>query len=85
MIPIENGIDLRRAKKLARELGIQVENVRRTGEVRFSHPDHPPVTHNNRKKVASRPLVLLLRRVQSDIEAANDNTAFDHDLDEGAA
>lgn len=85
MIQIENGVSLRKAKKLAKKFGIAVEKVRGTGEVRFSHPDYPPVTHNNRKKVASRALVCLLRKVQGDMEGANDNVAFERASDEDAA
>lgn len=48
----------------ARRLGISVENVRRTGEVRFISPlpDEPPVTMNNRRKDGTRAVERMLDR-----------------------
>lgn len=65
MIP--NGMSLRDAKKLAERLGVEITHVRRTGEMRF-RACGLTVTHNNRRKDASRALVSLLRRKQ---EGAN--------------
>jgi hypothetical protein len=58
-----HGMSLREAKRRCRALGILCELVRRTGEVRFSHPGFPPVTHSNHRPTASRALVNLLRDV----------------------
>jgi len=57
------GMSLRVAKKLARELGVKVECIRRTGELRFVYGDKR-VVHNARRKGASRTLTCMLRQVQ---------------------
>lgn len=59
---IPQGLSLRDACQLARRLGVRVEHIRRTGELRFSVPGVPSVKHNARRKDSSRRLVTLLRR-----------------------
>lgn len=48
----------------AKRLGIEVEPVRRTGEIRFRSPltGDPPVTLNNRRDDASRAVEKLIDR-----------------------
>lgn len=60
---MENGINLLHALRAARALGVRVEHVRKSGELRLSHPlvlDR--VRCNGRKKDASRHTVGYLRR-----------------------
>ena len=58
-----NGMNLREAIRVARDLGIAVEDVRRTGEIRFRARGMAPVVQNARRKDATRAVVRLLRRV----------------------
>jgi hypothetical protein len=58
-----NGMSLREAKKLAKELGVTVSTIKGTGEVRFVYPGLPAVKQNNRRKDATRAVVALLRTV----------------------
>lgn len=65
-----NGISLLNALRVARTLGVRVEHVRKSGELRLSHPlvlDR--VRCNGRKKDASRHTVGFLRRVASVCES----------------
>ena len=63
---LKKGISLRRAIILANSLGIAVEHVRRTGELRFTAADHHPVKVNGRRKDVSRTLARLLRDVEAE-------------------
>lgn len=56
---------MREVVREARRLGIVVRTVSRTGEVRFSFPDGPPVTANNRRKSAPREVVRRVRRFRN--------------------
>ena len=61
-----NGISLLNARRVARTLGVRVEQVRKSGAVRLSHPLVPDrVRCNGQKKDASRHTVGYLRRVAS--------------------
>ena len=63
---MQNGMSLLNALRVARTLGVRVEHVRKSGELRLSHPlvlDR--VRCNGRKKDASRHTVGYLRRVAS--------------------
>jgi NACalpha-BTF3-like transcription factor len=62
------GMSLAQAKKLARKLGVAVEGVHATGEVRFRFKHGRSVVVNNRKKDATRTLVTALRREQKAIQ-----------------
>jgi hypothetical protein len=64
-IEVNQGVSTNDAIRLARELGVAVEEVRRTGEIRFIWHGIPPVTHKcpKRRKTASRKLVCFLRQV----------------------
>jgi len=65
------GCGAREAVAYARELGARVQDVRRTGEIRLSHPlIGQRVTVNNRRKDASRALTSWIKRVRRAIEAA---------------
>lgn len=68
MSVIPNGMSLRDALKLAERLGVPAEPVRRTGEVRI-RACGLVVTHNVRRKDASRALVTLLRRRSAEVGA----------------
>lgn len=46
----------------AKRLGIVVQPVRRTGEIRFLVPGEPPVTMNNRRTDGSRAVEKLLAK-----------------------
>lgn len=60
-----DGCNLRDALKRARELGFQVEEVFRTGELRFSHPQFARTFRvNSRRKDASRVLTMRIRQVE---------------------
>lgn len=61
MDSIPNGISLREALRTAQILGFDVRYVSGTGEWLVRGP-HRCVSHNARRKVASRALVVLLRR-----------------------
>ena len=67
-----NGMSLRAAKQVASELGVSVATIKGTGEVRFSYPGFLPVTHNNRRKTATRALVSLLRAVAAAVASASE-------------
>lgn len=70
---MHQGMDLIDALRVARSLGVRVEKVRRTGEVRLSHPLVPkPVNCNRRKKSASRAAVCLIQKVAA-MQAAADH------------
>ena len=61
---MHHGMNLLDALREARSLGVRAEPVRRTGEVRFTHPLLPrPVTVNIRRKDASRATVGFLMKV----------------------
>jgi len=60
---VPNGISLREALSLAQVLGLNVRPVPGTGECLIADTDRC-VRHNARRKVASRALVVLLRRRQ---------------------
>jgi len=64
---VTRGMNLRDAIDAARELGVSVESVRRTGELRFEVMiDGAPkrLVHNARRKDASAALVGFLRRLE---------------------
>lgn len=60
---IHSGMNLLDAVRLARQLGVRVERVRRTGEFRFTYPGLPYVTANGRWKDAPRQVTSLLLNV----------------------
>jgi hypothetical protein len=62
---IHNGIALTKLKKLLVAAGGVVENVERTGEVRFRHPlmARPSSRINNRRSDAPRHAVNFVREV----------------------
>lgn len=48
----------------ANAVGVAVERVHRTGELRFSHPSWPTTVRvNSRRKDSPRKLLVMLRRV----------------------
>lgn len=56
--------NLRHARKLWAKNGGKIEDVRRTGEQRFTHPDFPkPITVNKRRKDTPRALYAPLGRL----------------------
>jgi hypothetical protein len=55
-------MSLRKAIKIARQLGLDIWTPRRTGEICFRDRQHGTVRHNCRRDDASRALRLLLRR-----------------------
>jgi hypothetical protein len=57
---------LRDALRRAQALGGQVCLPRGTGEVKVRFPGLGTVTHNNRRKDASRALCVLLRRAEGE-------------------
>jgi hypothetical protein len=60
------GMNLRDAKTLTLALGGMVFPKRRTGELVFMHPSTPvTVTHNARRKSASRALTSWLRDIRN--------------------
>lgn len=63
---IHNGIALAKLKRHLERLGGVVENVPRTGEVRFRHPrmPRPSARINNRRTDAPRHAVAFVRDVQ---------------------
>ena len=64
---VHRGLNRHEAVRLAVRLGCHVEAVRRTGEVRITHPAWSrSVLINNRRKDVGRQLVTLLRRLVSD-------------------
>ncbi len=61
---IAQGIDMKRAFRLARQMGCEVEMLRQSGEARISHPRiSKPCVVNRRRKDASKDLVVWLRRL----------------------
>tara|TARA_R100000664_G_C2759740_1_gene149823 strand:- start:8108 stop:8311 length:204 start_codon:yes stop_codon:yes gene_type:complete len=62
------GMSLAQAKKLARKLGVAVEGIHATGEVRFRFHHGRAIVVNNRKKDASCRLVTALRREQKAVQ-----------------
>ncbi len=67
---IHNGIALERLKRLLEQLGGEVENIARTGEVRFRHRrmEKPSARINNRRRDAPRHAVNFVREVQRAVE-----------------
>lgn len=58
------GINLIDAVRSARRLGILVEHLRKTGELRWSHPSaQKPIRVNSRRKDAPRHATTFLRKV----------------------
>lgn len=58
----------------AKRLGLRVEPVRRTGEIRFLVPGEPPVTMNNRRTDGTRAVEKLLsKRRASDNQSHSDD------------
>jgi hypothetical protein len=66
MADIHRGMTLREFEAAFRELGGEIEHVRRTGERRYSHPGLPGrhLTANARRRDASRALVGFGLRVE---------------------
>ncbi len=61
---ISVALSLREARGLWKLFGGLVEDVRRTGEERYSHPNiERPITVNKRRKDAPRKLAVALRRL----------------------
>ena len=61
---MNSGMNLRPALKIARKLACTVEPVRRTGEIRISHPAVPErVLVNGRRDSCPRSLTTYLKRV----------------------
>lgn len=58
-----NGVSLREALSLARSLGLEVRHASGTGEWMIRDGSRS-VRHNARRKIASRALIVLLRRAQ---------------------
>lgn len=62
---IGSGSSLREAMHAANRLGVSVEPVRRTGEIRFRHALWPrPITVNGRRKDAPRELTTHIHRLE---------------------
>jgi hypothetical protein len=64
VVSIPTGINLRNALDIARNLGCSVECVRRTGEIRVSHPrmlKSYKAKHPTRRKDCPMKLVVWLR------------------------
>lgn len=59
------GMNLREAICEARAAGIEVETLRRTGELVFKLRGEPWVRINGRRKDVAREAVLLIRRAQA--------------------
>lgn len=65
---IASGINRRDAMDIARSLGCEVEQLRRTGEVLVTHASLPrPLRLNNRRKDAARILTTTLRRLAATV------------------
>lgn len=59
-----SGMNRRDALVVAKELGCHVKRVRRTGELRISHPNlMKPIRINSRRKDTGRILTVALRRL----------------------
>lgn len=67
MADLSGNLNLREALALAKRLGGDVEEVRRTGEVRIVLAGMT-VKHNARRKDANRALVQMLRKAQREQE-----------------
>jgi len=64
---IPTALALRKARELWKRLGGSVEDVPRTGEERYSHPDlQRSIKVNKRRKDAPRKLVSALRHLVDD-------------------
>jgi len=61
---VNSGMNMRSALALAREIGLEVEDVWRTGEVRVRAPGHGVVRVSRNRKDAPRALTTLIRAVQ---------------------
>jgi hypothetical protein len=71
MTPV-SGMNRRSALGLAKELGCRVERVRRTGEVRVSHPElQRPIRINARRKDTGRILTVALRQLAQRSQTLN--------------
>ncbi len=72
---VSSGLNRRDLYAFAREHNCRVQHVRRTGEVRLSHPLVPEsVLVNNRRKDASRQATTFVRKVVK-AENSPDRTA----------
>lgn len=68
---MQQGISLLNALRHAKALGVLVEHVRKTGELRLTHPLIPQrLRCNSRRKDASRQTVGFLRKVAA-LQATN--------------
>jgi len=63
-VTLHQGCNLQQALQVARRHGVNIEAVRRTGEIRFRHATQTrTVRCNGRRKDASRAVVAFLRQV----------------------
>ena len=63
-VTLVSGMNRRGALGVAKNLGCCIERVRRTGELRVSHPDLPrPIRINSRRKDTGRILTVALRQL----------------------
>lgn len=61
---IPAALSLREARQLWKRFGGTVEDIRRTGEERYRHPEiERPITVDKRRKDAPRKLTTALRRL----------------------
>jgi hypothetical protein len=60
--------NLKDALREAETIGIIVEPVHRTGELRLLYPGHQPVRINGRRKDTPRALLVLLHAVQKELQ-----------------
>lgn len=75
---MHQGMNLHDALRVARRLGVRVENVRGTGEVRLSHPLVPrSVNCSRRRKDASRAAVGLIKKVAAACAGADHHHVFE--------
>ena len=59
-----SGRDLRKSRELWKKLGGSVQDIRGTGEERYSHPKiERPIKVNKRRKDSPRKLTTTLRRL----------------------
>lgn len=56
-------MDVRKARHLAKILGIEVVQPRRKGDLRFDYPDMPSCLFNHRKKTVPPVVLSFIRRV----------------------
>lgn len=62
--PLSGNPSQRDCEHAARDLGVHVEHVHRTGETRWTHPAwQRPIVINSRRKDTPRALVVALRRL----------------------